>query len=120
MAAGSSHRGAVCLAILAASVISMPMKAVARDEEYMLKFADVLAMPEAQQKLDPLIKLYFIGQPLPKVRTKLGNDQSSKRTNGVGRNDEFACRWAALSALLAFQAKARYLGADAVVGITSD
>lgn len=105
---------------LAAVMTATVTPAVARDTEYTsLKFADVLAMPEAQQKLDPTIKLFFGDQVTPKVLTKFGKDTSSKKANGVGKDDEAACRWAALSALMAFQAKAKFLGANAVVGITS-
>lgn len=103
---------------LVATMVATP--AVARDTEYAsLKLADVLAMPEAQQKLDPTIKLYFGDQPAPKVVTRFSSDTSSKKANGVGRDDEATCRWAVLSALMAFQAKAKFLGANAVVGITS-
>lgn len=91
----------------------------ARDTEYKLPLADVLAMPEAEGKLDGSVKFFLAGGKTPKVLQKLGDDMSNKKTNGVGKDDETACRWAALSALVAFQEKAKSLGANAVVDLVS-
>ncbi|ARN18611.1 excinuclease ATPase subunit [Piscinibacter gummiphilus] len=93
--------------------------AFARDTELKLPLADVLAMPEAQEKLDGSVKFFLAGAPTPKVLEKKGEDVSNKKTNGVGKADEVACRWAALSALIAFQDKAKTLGANAVVDLVS-
>ena len=81
--------------------------ALARDTELHLPLADVLNMPEAQGKLDGSVRFY------------LQSDVSNRKTNGVGKADDVACRWAALSALIAFQDKAKQLGANAVVDIVS-
>ena len=102
----------------AATLLSTP--AAARDTKYMLPFADVLSMPEAQEKLDGSVKFYLSGAKTPKVLEKKDSDVSNKKTNGVGKSDEEACRWAALSALISFQDKARSLGANAVVDLVSD
>lgn len=93
--------------------------AQARDTEYMLSFAELLASPEVKEKLDPSIAIYVAGQPTPKVSKRLGSDVSNRKTNGVGKDDQTGCRWAALSALLAFQEKAKQLGANAVVDVAS-
>jgi len=92
--------------------------AFARDTELKLPFADVLAMPEAQGKLDGSVRFFLAGAKTPRG-SKLGDDVSNKKTNGVGKSDEVACRWAALSALVAFQEKAKSRGANAVVNIVS-
>lgn len=93
--------------------------ATARDTEYKVAFADVMEMPEAKQQLDGSVKFYFGDQATPKVLNKLGDDVSNKKTNGVGKDDQYGCKWAALSALVAFQTKAKQNGANAVINIQS-
>lgn len=93
--------------------------AAARDTKYMLPFKDVLELPEAKEKLDGSVKFYLAGEKTPKVLNKMESDVSNKKTNGVGKSDEVACQWAALSVLVAFQDKAKSLGANAVVDMAS-
>lgn len=93
--------------------------AMARDTQYKVPLAEVLEMPEAQGKLDGTVKFYLAGQSTPAVIQKLGEDVSNRKTNGVGKEDRFGCKWAALSALIALQDKAKSLGANAVVDIVS-
>jgi hypothetical protein len=102
---------------LLAGVLAGP--AMARDTELHLPLADVLAMPEAQGKLDGSVTFFLAGAKTPKVLEKKGEDVSNKKTNGVGKDDITACKWAALSALIAFQDKAKSLGANAVVDLVS-
>lgn len=104
------------LALLAGALAA---PAMARDTELHLPLAEVLAMPEAQGKLDGSVTFYLAGAKTPKVLEKKGEDTSNKKTNGVGKDDVTACKWAALSALLAFQEKAKQLGANAVVDVVS-
>ncbi|QNM95939.1 hypothetical protein [Chitinimonas koreensis] len=106
----------IALAVLAAG-LSAP--ALARDTVLNIPLADVLAMPEAQKELDGSVKFFLAGQKTPKVLQKLGDDVSNQKTNGVGKSDEFGCKWAALSALLAFQRTAKQKGANAVVDLVS-
>jgi hypothetical protein len=103
-------------ALLAAVAVS---PALARDTEYKLPFAEVLEMPEAKEKLDGSVKFFLAGQKTPKVLERKGEDMSNKKTNGVGKDDHYGCKWAALSALVAFQDKAKQMGANAVVDIVS-
>jgi uncharacterized protein YbjQ (UPF0145 family) len=49
----------------------------------------------------------------------MGEDVSNKKTNGANKDDSTACKWAALSALVAFQAGAKRNGANAVVDLVS-
>jgi len=93
--------------------------AMARDTEYKVPLAEVLEMPEAKGKLDGSVKFYLAGQATPAVIQKLGEDVSNRKTNGVGKEDLYGCKWAALSALIALQDKAKTLGANAVVDIVS-
>lgn len=106
----------LAIALLAA-LLAAP--ALARDTRYELPLADVLDMPEAKQKLDGSVKFYLAGQKTPKVHDRMSEDVSNRKTNGVGKEDVVACRWAALSALIAFQEKAKQLGANAVVDMKS-
>ena len=106
----------VIAALLAAAASTSVM---ARDTEYKLPLAEVLGMPEAKDKLDGTVKFYMAGQSTPAVLQKLGEDVSNRKTNGVGKDDRFGCKWAALSALIALQEKAKSLGANAVVDIVS-
>jgi uncharacterized protein YbjQ (UPF0145 family) len=105
------------LIALLASACAMP--ALARDTVLKLPLADVLTSPEAQGKLDGSVKFYLAGQPTPKVLKRVGDDISNRKTNGFNKSEKEGCQWAALSALMAFQEKAKQLGANAVIDMES-
>lgn len=100
-----------------AALSSLP--AFARDTVLHIPLADVLAMPEAQGKLDADMRFLLAGQPLPKVIKRFSTDVSNPKTNGVGKSDEFGCKWAALTALINLQNSAKREGANAVIDIVS-
>ncbi|MFH7044952.1 excinuclease ATPase subunit [Paucibacter sp. JuS9] len=102
---------------LSALLIAGP--AAARDTVLHIPLADVLAMPEAQAKLDPNVKFYLAGQETPKVLKRFATDVSNPKTNGFGKSDEFGCKWAALTALIRLQESAKREGGNAVVDIVS-
>lgn len=104
-------------ATLAASTFAAP--ALARDTVLHIPLADVLSMPEAKDKLDPSIKFFLAGAATPQVLKRFSTDVSNPKTNGVGKSDEFGCKWAALSALISLQKSAKREGANAVVDIVS-
>ncbi|MCE9667089.1 excinuclease ATPase subunit [Myxococcus stipitatus] len=104
---------------IALLALMLPTPALARDTAIRQPLAEVLQMPEAQQKLDGTVKFYLAGQKTPKVLESLGEDVTNKKTNGVGKSDEDACRWVTLSALIALQEGAKKRGANAVVDIVS-
>jgi hypothetical protein len=91
--------------------------AFARDTKVMVKISDVLAMPEAA-RLDPGIRFFFGKQQAPAGESR-GEVVVNPKTNAVGKSDDFACRWVALSALLELQQRARAMGATAIVNIES-
>ena len=91
----------------------------ARNDVLTLPLDEVVRMGVEQGKLDGSVKFYLSGAKAPKVSARLGEDVSNKKTNGVGKDDAFGCRWAALSALKAFQESARQKGANAVVDLHS-
>lgn len=76
--------------------------------------------PNIKTKLDASIKLYFADQATPRIAEQVGEETSNKKTNGFGKDDEFGCKWAAYSALVSLQERARQLGANAVVGIVGN
>lgn len=108
--------------VLAASLLAFTLAgpAIARDTELHLPFAEVLESPEAKEKLDGSVRFFLAGDKTPRVAKRLGQDATTRRTNSVGKTDEEGCRWAALSALIALQDKAKSMGADAVVDIQSN
>lgn len=91
----------------------------ARDDRLLLPLEEVIQMGLADGKLDGSVKFYLSGANTPAVQARLGEDVSNKKTNGVGKDDATACRWVALSALIAFQASAKQKGANAVVDLHS-
>lgn len=101
--------------MLAASAFS----AQARDTEYKLPIEDGLNTKDAEAKLSGSVKFYFADQKHPAVLEKLATDVSNRKTNSFGKSDELACNWAFLSALLAFETRAKQLGANAVINIVS-
>lgn len=107
----------ILVAALLSAVAATP--ALARDTRYTLPFAEVLAMPEAKTELDGSVAFYLAGQKTPKVINKMDEGVSNRKTNGVGKEDQVGCRWAALSALKAFQETAKQKGANAVIDIES-
>lgn len=93
--------------------------AQARDTVLQIKLSDVLDMPDAKEKLDGGVKFYLAGAKAPKVLKTYGDDTTNQKTNGVGKSDEFGCKWAILSGLLALEKKAKQNGANAVVNLAS-
>ena len=104
-------------ALAAVSLLSLP--AFARDTVLHIPLSDVLDLPEAKEKLDPAFKFYLAGQRAPKVLKRLATDVANPKTNGVGKSDDYGCKWAALSALIDLQNGAKRHGANAVVDIVS-
>ncbi|HJW11799.1 MAG TPA: excinuclease ATPase subunit [Albitalea sp.] len=102
---------------LAAALLAVP--ALARDEAIKLSFADLLESAQAKGKLDGSVKFYLAGQKTPKIIERKGEDISNKKTNGFNKDVTTGCQWAALAALIAFQDKAKQMGANAVVDIVS-
>ena len=106
------------IAIAATAFGSLP--AQARDNKLMLPIAGAMADNDAQNRLGDSVKFYFGNQKTPKVAQKLSTDQTSQKTNSFGKTPEKACNWAFLSAMLRLQARAKELGADAVINIASN
>jgi uncharacterized protein YbjQ (UPF0145 family) len=95
------------------------MPAMARDNVVLIALDLVLEMPEAKAKLDGSVKFYLAGTAAPKVVKNLGEGIANRKTNSVGKDPEQACKWAALSALIALQEGAQAKGANAVIDLIS-
>jgi hypothetical protein len=107
----------VTLGVLAAGLgRSLPVSA--RDDHLKFLIAAALGTADAKVKLDPHIALYFGKSPAPSGQD-MGTYSTNKKTNAVGKNDQTACEWVFLSAVLALQERARQLQATAVVNIES-
>ncbi len=105
--------------VLALAALGAATMAHARNDVLTLPLDEVVRMGVEQGKLDGSVKFYLSGAKTPKVSARLGEDVSNKKTNGVGKDDAFGCKWAALSALIAFQESAKQKGANAVVDLHS-
>lgn len=102
-----------------AVLLAVAAPAFARDDAHMMPLKDVIELGKAEGKLDGTVQFYLQGQKTPKVVQKMSSDVSNKKTNGAGKGIDRACQWAALSALIAFQDKAKQLGANAVIDLVS-
>ena len=107
------------LAALAAVLLAAAPVADARDTRMELAFQELVNSPQAKEAgIDGSVRFYLAGQKVA-VASRLGEGVSNRKTNAANKSDEEACRWAALSALKAFQDSARQRGANAVVDIVS-
>ena len=104
---------------LATLMLAAAAPAFARDDAHMLPLKDVIELGKAEGKLDGSVAFYLEGQKTPKVLQKMSSDVSNKKTNSAGKGVDRACQWAALSALIAFEQKAKQIGANAVIGMVS-
>lgn len=105
---------------VSAAAIAAIAPAQARDTKHMMSIEAAMADNDAQNRLGDSVKFYFGKQKTPVIVKKLSTDQTSQKTNSVGKSAEKACNWAFLSAMLRLQARAQELGADAVVNIVSN
>lgn len=109
----------IALAACALALASFTQQAYARDTTLHLPIQDVLNSPDFQQKVGNGVRFYFGNQPAPKAAQSFGELVTNKKTNGFGKSDVAACRWAMLSALIQFKERAESEGANAVVNIVS-
>lgn len=103
-----------------ATLLAMPLAANARDTHHKFPIQTALEQPAAKDKLDSDIQYYFADQKHPKVAKDFGEYATNKKTNAFGKDDDEACRWVFLSAMLELQERARKLGADGVINIRSN
>lgn len=92
---------------------------VAKDDALHFPLADVIDSADGKAALDGSVKFFLDGAKHGAVKKTLGSDVANKKTNGFNKGDKEACDRAALSALIAFQAKAKQNGANAVINLMS-
>jgi len=92
--------------------------AQARNTERLI---DVTAAVESAMGKAKLLDVpfYMKGQKHPKVKTKLGNYMSTRKSRGAFRSDLESCKITFLSALISLQKRARKEGGDAIINIIS-
>ncbi len=106
------------ISLLALSAIAS--QAFAADRVVDLPLQELLDSPQAKEAgVDGSVRFYLAGQKTPAVLSRMSEGVSNKKTNGVGKSDEEACRWVMLSVLKAFQESAKARGANAVVDFVS-
>jgi hypothetical protein len=99
--------------------IGITVTAQSRDDRNRYSVHDAMNIAAAKEKLNKGY-LYKFGAASHKSITKNhGEFVSNKKTNAVGKTDEFACQWAFLSALLSFQDRITKEGGNAVVNLRS-
>lgn len=107
------------LLILAAVALLSTLPAQARDSRLELSLQDLVESSQAREAgIDGSVRFYLAGQSVAVVK-RFDTGVSNRKTNAANKSDEDACRWVALSALLALQESALSRGANAVVDIVS-
>ena len=101
-------------------VLGSASSVFARDEIENYSIKSALETADAREKLDPQINLYFGNWKHGAVVQSIGEWKSYKKSNGVGRANEVACKRAFLSAAISLQQRAIKMGGNAVIGIKSD
>ena len=106
--------------LIAAALLALAFAAQASDRTVNIALEDVLAMPDAEGKLDPEVKFFLDGQKTPTVIKKFASSKTSKKTNAFAKSDDVACRWAALSALISLQNAVKQQGGNAMIDMVSN
>jgi|TARA_B100001964_G_scaffold245073_1_gene329724 hypothetical protein len=65
------------------------------------------------------IPFYMKGQKHPRVKDKLGNYMSTRKTRGAFRSDTESCKIAFLSAIISLQKRVKKQGGDGIINIIS-
>ncbi|MBO6634125.1 MAG: excinuclease ATPase subunit [Parvibaculum sp.] len=91
----------------------------AADDVLMMPVKPALETPAAKEKLDGSVSFYFGDTPHPEVLENYGEFVSNKKTNAFAKSDAETCQHVALSNFIEFQERARSLGGNAVINITS-
>lgn len=113
------QRGYLCALLVGFIGLSVG-NAQADDTGYTLPYRDVLAMPQAQTRLDPAVRLFFGEQQFPQPTSWRHDYFVDRSGNALFSSAESTCRNVALENLVTLQERARAVGANAVVNIISD
>jgi uncharacterized protein YbjQ (UPF0145 family) len=106
-------------AVSGALIALAAMPAYAADDIIQLDLQQALNTPDTLAHIDGSVKFYFGKSTHPAIVKHLGEAVTNKKANGFGRNSTRGCERAFLDGLIAFQQKAKALGANAVININS-
>jgi uncharacterized protein YbjQ (UPF0145 family) len=109
----------VRLGIVVSALVLAIAPSYASDDILMLPIANVLSMPEAQQKLESSVRFYFGMEPANRRIRDFGTFVANPKTNAFAKSQNKVCERAFLSALLSLQDRAESVGANAVVNVES-
>lgn len=98
-------------------IFSSPV--IARDTRGMYPIDEALNTPEAKNKVDPGVKLFFGDASHPDPIKVIGPVKTNRKTNAANKSDKEACQWVFLSAIIALQKAAHDRGGNAIIGIRS-
>ena len=114
----------ILLTSLVLFILSAPVWA--RNDRYILKWADVLESQEAKGKLDSVVTIYFGQGAGPANAVRQGSDDMVKIAKGrstiqqLMADDIQGCKLAALAALISYQKNAVQKNSTAVVDLISN
>lgn len=91
----------------------------AADDVLLMPVKPALETPDAKQKLDGSVSFYFGDTPHPPILENYGEVVSNKRTNAFAKSNAETCQRVVLSNFIEFQERAKALGGNAVVNVTS-
>jgi hypothetical protein len=93
--------------------------AQARNDLLHFDISGAMNTPDAQQKVDHNIRMFWGDQKHPKPAQEFGQYTTNLKTNAFNKSDQAACEWVFLSAVIALQDRAKAEGGNAVVDIHS-
>lgn len=91
----------------------------ARDTRHNFPLKAVFDNPEYAERLEG-VRFYFGDQPHPTVERTILKTRTNKKTNAFKKEDQVACEWALMSALVALHKRALAEGGNAVINIESN
>jgi hypothetical protein len=107
------------LSAMLIGLVAVATTATARDDRLHFPVKEAMEAPNAKAQLDGSVKFFWGNQKFPKPVRSYGVVRTNKKTNFFNKTDKEGCEHAFLSALLAFQERAKRDGANAVVNIKS-
>src|SRR5690348_8748151 len=114
------HKLSIAASAAALTLLFAAPAAQARETLHNFPIQQALDKANASGKLVPGIKLLFGKQAFPKPTATLGEARTNKKTNFFGKNDQEACEWTFLSAMISLTEYAQRVGGNAVVNIRSN
>jgi hypothetical protein len=105
---------------LAGATLLSARSTSARDDRLRFSIKTALNHADTKMRLDPNIRLYFGDQKHPNVAQDLGDVRTNQKTNATGKQDQDACDWVFLSALIKLEDRAHQMQANAIIDIQSN